>query len=44
MLPDGVAERCSLVPKSDRLAISLLINIDSSSHEIMGWEIQPTVI
>ncbi|MDJ0799745.1 MAG: ribonuclease R [Calothrix sp. MO_167.B12] len=44
MLPEMVAERCSLVPKSDRLAISVLINIEPDSQEITDWEIQPTVI
>ncbi|NRB08259.1 MAG: VacB/RNase II family 3'-5' exoribonuclease [Richelia sp.] len=44
MLPDVVCERCSLVPKSDRLAISVLITIDHESQAILSWEIQPTVI
>jgi ribonuclease R len=44
MLPDGVIERCSLVPKSDRLAVSVLITVDADSQAIIGWEIQPTVI
>ncbi|MDJ0733820.1 MAG: ribonuclease R [Nostocaceae cyanobacterium] len=44
MLPDAVAERCSLVPKGDRLAISFLIAIDPQSGEVTEWEIQPSVI
>jgi len=44
MLPDTVAERCSLIPGSDRLAISFLITIDPQSGELVEWEIQPSVI
>ncbi|MCF2147858.1 ribonuclease R [Desmonostoc muscorum LEGE 12446] len=44
MLPPSVAERCSLVPKSDRLTISFLITIDPQSGQIVDWEIQPSVI
>jgi ribonuclease R len=44
MLPDGVADRCSLVPKSDRLAISFLITIAPESGKVLEWEIQPSVI
>ncbi len=44
MLPEAVAERCSLVPGSDRLAISFLITIDPQSGEVLEWEIQPSVI
>ncbi|WP_445636044.1 VacB and RNase II family 3'-5' exoribonuclease [Nostoc sp. DSM 114161] len=44
MLPSTVAERCSLVPGSDRLTISFLITIDPKSGQIVEWEIQPSVI
>ncbi|MDZ8184288.1 MAG: ribonuclease R [Nostoc sp. ChiSLP02] len=44
MLPPVVAERCSLVPGSDRLTISFLITIDPKSGQIVEWEIQPSVI
>ncbi|MFN6474561.1 MAG: ribonuclease R family protein [Nostoc sp. SerVER01] len=44
MLPPTVAERCSLVPGSDRLTISFLITIDPKSGQIVEWEIQPSVI
>ncbi|MCM0592189.1 MAG: ribonuclease R family protein [Gloeotrichia echinulata IR180] len=44
MLPDAVAERCSLVPHSDRLTLSVLITIDSKSGEVLNWEIQSAVI
>ncbi|NMF62061.1 ribonuclease R family protein [Brasilonema octagenarum] len=44
MLPEGVAERCALVPKTDRLAISFLITIDSKSGQVGEWEVQPSVV
>ncbi|NDJ22772.1 RNB domain-containing ribonuclease [Nostoc sp. B(2019)] len=44
MLPDSVAERCSLVPGSDRLTISFLITIDPQSGQVVEWEIQSSVI
>ncbi|MEC4814088.1 MAG: ribonuclease R [Scytonema sp. PMC 1069.18] len=44
MLPDVVGERCSLLPGSDRLAISFLITIDTQSGEVLEWEIQPSVV
>ncbi|MBO3462348.1 ribonuclease R family protein [Aetokthonos hydrillicola] len=44
ILPETVADRCSLVPKSDRLTLSFLITIDSDSGEVIDWEIQPSVI
>ncbi|MBW4687369.1 MAG: ribonuclease R [Komarekiella atlantica HA4396-MV6] len=44
MLPDTVAERCSLVPGSDRLTISFLITIDPQSGQVVEWEIQSSVI
>ncbi|MEA5621405.1 ribonuclease R family protein [Nostoc sp. UHCC 0251] len=44
ILPPTVAERCSLVPGSDRLTISFLITIDPQSGQVLEWEIQPSVI
>ncbi|MBP5975527.1 VacB/RNase II family 3'-5' exoribonuclease [Brasilonema sp. CT11] len=44
MLPEAVAERCALLPKSDRLAISFLITIDSKSGQVLEWEVQPSVV
>ncbi|WP_392531345.1 ribonuclease R family protein [Nostoc sp. C117] len=44
MLPTIVAERCSLIPKSDRLTISFLITIDPQSGQVVEWEIQPSAI
>ena len=44
MLPEVVAERCGLLPGSDRLALSFLITVDSKSGEVLEWEIQPSVV
>ncbi|MBE9237247.1 VacB/RNase II family 3'-5' exoribonuclease [Anabaena aphanizomenioides LEGE 00250] len=44
MLPDAVGERCSLIPDSDRLALSFVITIDPQLGEVIEWEIQPSVI
>ncbi|BBD58522.1 VacB/RNase II family 3'-5' exoribonuclease [Nostoc sp. HK-01] len=44
MLPETVADRCSLVSGSDRLTLSFLITIDPTSGELQEWEIQPSVI
>ncbi|BAY12447.1 ribonuclease R family protein [Calothrix sp. NIES-2098] len=44
MLPDTVADRCSLVAGSDRLTLSFLITIDPKTGEIEEWELQPSVI
>ncbi|MFM2061845.1 MAG: hypothetical protein RLZZ507_1515 [Cyanobacteriota bacterium] len=44
MLPDAVGERCSLIPGSDRLALSFVITIDPQLGEVLEWEIQPSVI
>ncbi|WP_353931025.1 ribonuclease R family protein [Okeanomitos corallinicola TIOX110] len=44
MLPDAVGERCSLVPGSDRLALSFVITIDPKLGEVIEWEIKPSVI
>jgi ribonuclease R len=44
MLPEVVAERCGLLPGSDRLALSFLITVDSKSGVVLEWEIQPSVV
>ncbi|KAB8317662.1 VacB/RNase II family 3'-5' exoribonuclease [Tolypothrix campylonemoides VB511288] len=44
MLPEVVAERCGLLPGSDRLALSFLITVDANSGEVLEWEIQPSVV
>ncbi|MTJ11291.1 VacB/RNase II family 3'-5' exoribonuclease [Anabaena sp. UHCC 0187] len=44
MLPAAVIERCSLVPGSDRLALSWVITINPQSGAVVEWEIQPSVI
>ena len=44
MLPAAVTERCSLVPGSDRLALSFVITINPQSGTVEEWEIQPSVI
>ncbi|MBD2084915.1 ribonuclease R [Trichocoleus sp. ST-U3] len=44
MLPDAVASRCSLVPGEARLAISVLLTLDSATGQMVEYEIQPTVI
>ncbi|MDM3845663.1 MAG: ribonuclease R [Aphanizomenon gracile PMC644.10] len=44
MLPAAVTERCSLVPGSDRLALSFIITINPESGQVEEWEIQPSVM
>ena len=44
MLPPVVTERCSLIPGSDRLALSFVITINPQSGAVEEWEIQPSVI
>ncbi len=44
MLPEAVAERCSLLPGSDRLTISVFMNFDAQSKQLLSWEIQPSAI
>ncbi|WP_017319361.1 ribonuclease R family protein [Mastigocladopsis repens] len=44
MLPEVVAERCALLPGSDRLTLSFLITVDSKSGQVLEWEIQPSVV
>ena len=44
LLPEAVVERCSLLPSSDRLAISVILTLDSNTGDVVEFEIQPTVI
>ncbi|MES1022596.1 ribonuclease R family protein [Gloeocapsa sp. BRSZ] len=44
LFPEAVQERCSLVAGSDRLAMSVLLILDSNTGQIVEYEIQPTVI
>ena len=44
MLPEAVVPNCSLLPGSERLAISVLLTIDSATGQLVEFEIQPTVI
>ncbi|MGQ4648042.1 VacB/RNase II family 3'-5' exoribonuclease [Lyngbya aestuarii] len=43
LLPDVVAEICSLVPDKDRLTISVLLTLNSAG-QLLEFEIQPSVI
>ena len=44
LLPTSVIQRCSLLPGSDRLAMSLLITLNSATGQLVEFEIQPTII
>jgi ribonuclease R len=44
MLPELVTERCSLIPGSDRLAISFAVAINPQTGQVIDWEILPTVV
>jgi len=44
MLPEALEERCSLLPGSERLAISVLLTLDAITGQLVEFEIQPTVI
>ncbi|PIG92155.1 ribonuclease R family protein [Gloeocapsopsis sp. IPPAS B-1203] len=44
LFPEAVQERCSLIAGSDRLAMSVLLILDSNTGQIVEFEIQPTVI
>ncbi len=44
LLPEEVEQRCSLLPGSDRLAISVLLTVDSATGTLLEFEIQPSVI
>ena len=43
MVPELVHRRCSLIPGSDRLAISVLMTLDSNG-QVIEFELQPTII
>ena len=43
MVPELVHRRCSLLPGSDRLSISVLMTLNSDG-EVVEFEIQPTVV
>lgn len=44
LLPQSVYERCSLLPGSGRLAISVLLTFNSATGQLVEFEIQPSVI
>jgi ribonuclease R len=44
LFPEAVEQRCSLLPGRDRLAISVLLTLDSATGQLVEFEIQPTVI
>jgi len=44
LFPEAVEQRCSLLAGSDRLAISVLLTLDSATGQLVEFEIQPTVI
>ncbi|WP_250124262.1 ribonuclease R family protein [Chroococcidiopsis sp. CCMEE 29] len=44
LFPEAVEQHCSLLPGSDRLAISVLLTLDSATGQLVEFEIQPTVI
>ena len=44
LLPETLERQCSLVPGSERLAISILLTLNDSTGELVEFEIQPTVI
>jgi ribonuclease R len=43
MFPDAVAERCSLVPGEDRLALSILLTLNEAG-ELVEFELHPSAI
>ena len=44
LFPEAVIQRCSLLPGSDRLAISVILTFDSATGQLVEFEVQPTVI
>ena len=44
LFPTTLEQQCSLLPGSDRLAISVLLTLDAATGQIVEFEIQPTVI
>jgi len=43
LLPEPVAQRCSLVPEQDKLTISVLLTLNNTG-ELLDFEIHPSVI
>jgi len=44
LFPEALEQRCSFLPGSDRLAISVLLTLDAATGQIVEFEVQPTVI
>lgn len=44
LLPNAVIQRCSLSQSSERLALSVLVTVNSATGQVVEFEIQPTVI
>ncbi len=44
LFPEAFEQHCSLLPGSDRLAISVLVTLDAATGQLVEFEIQPTVI
>lgn len=44
LFPEDVTSRCSLLPGSDRMALSFLLTLDAATGQVVEFEIQPTVI
>lgn len=44
LLPEALEECCSLLPGSERLAISVLLTLDAATGQLVEFEIQPSVI
>ena len=44
LFSEAVIQRCSLLPGSDRLAISVILTFDSATGQLVEFEVQPTVI
>ncbi len=44
LLPPAVIDSCSLMAGIERLAITVFLNIDSTTGQIIEFEIQPTII
>jgi ribonuclease R len=44
MFPEGVIERCALVAGSDRLTVSVLMEIEPHTGKVVDWRTEPSVI
>ena len=44
MVPEALEERCSVLPESERIAISVLITLSAATGQLVEFEIQPSVI